>query len=188
MEIWNILNSKYRTVICAGSRNDSGMGMSFTWHGSGMERVWNGVWNEMDPSLQKKTACLFFWRPGLSEYWYGMVWYGMVWWIRTTELTVVEHQTLTRPSAKPNWKGIGGPTGHAASDMAQVFHWPPVRRQILGRYAEAKQIGPQPQNTWGNTNSGIPQITIQKQNQCPQHLQLLRYGSWVWIVGMDHIL
>ena len=80
MEIWNILNSKYRTVICAGSRNDSGMGMSFTWHGSGMERVWNGVWNEMDPSLQKKN-CLFVFLTAWLErvlVWYGVVWYGMV--------------------------------------------------------------------------------------------------------------
>ena len=46
-------NYVYRNMIRTGSRNDSGMGMSFTWHGSGMERVWNGVWNEMDPSLQK---------------------------------------------------------------------------------------------------------------------------------------
>ena len=38
----NVEHSKYRTMICTGSRNDSGMGMSFTWHGSGMERVWNG--------------------------------------------------------------------------------------------------------------------------------------------------
>ena len=38
----NMEQSRYRTVICTGSRNDSGMGMSFTWHGSGMERVWNG--------------------------------------------------------------------------------------------------------------------------------------------------
>ena len=38
----NMEHSKYRSMICTGSQNDSGMGMSFTWHGSGMERVWNG--------------------------------------------------------------------------------------------------------------------------------------------------
>ena len=105
----------------------------------------------------------------------------MVRWIRTTELTVVEHQTLTRPSAKPNWKGIGGPTGHAASDMAQVFHWPPVRRQILGRYAEAKQIGPQPQNTWGNTNLRILQIQFRNKTNTSPTLAVTQ----VWIMGMD---
>ena len=57
----NMEHPKYRTMICTGSRNDSGMGMGFTWHGPGMERVWNGVWNEMDPSLQKKKlpVCFF---------------------------------------------------------------------------------------------------------------------------------
>ena len=71
----NIEHSKYRTMICTGSRNDSGMGMSFTWHGSGMERVWNGVWNEMDPSLQKCAACLVFLTTRNERV---MVWYGTV--------------------------------------------------------------------------------------------------------------
>ena len=76
----NMEHSKYRTVICTGSRNDSGMWMSFTWHGSGMEGVRNGVWNEMDPSLQKKN-CLFVFLTAWLErvlIWYGVVSYGMV--------------------------------------------------------------------------------------------------------------
>ena len=48
----NMQHSIYRKMIRTGSRNDSGMGMSLTWHGSGMERVWNGVWNERETSLQ----------------------------------------------------------------------------------------------------------------------------------------
>ena len=67
----NMEHSKYRTVICTGSRNDSGMWMSFTWHGSGMEGVRNGVWNEMDPS----AACLVFLTARTERV---MVWYGTV--------------------------------------------------------------------------------------------------------------
>ena len=84
MEIWSILNSKYRTVICAGSRNDSGMGMSFTWHGSGMERVWNGygtVYGTKWTLACKKKNCLFVFLTAWLErvlVWYGVVWYGMV--------------------------------------------------------------------------------------------------------------
>ena len=74
--------------------------------------------------------------------------------------------------------------------MAQVFHWPPVRQQILGRYAEAKQIGPQPQNTWGNTNLRILQGQFRNKTNTPTLAvtQLWIMESWVWIVGMDHIL
>ena len=98
----------------------------------------------------------------------------MVWLSRTTELTVVEH-------ARGNTSAYG-PTGHAASDMAQVFHWPPVRRQILGRYAEAKQIGPQPQNTWGNTNLRILQVQFRNKTNTSPTLAVAQ----VWIMGMDH--
>ena len=38
----NMNDSIYRNMIRTGCRNDSDMWMSFTWHGSGMERVWNG--------------------------------------------------------------------------------------------------------------------------------------------------
>ena len=71
----NMKHSIYRNMICTGCRNDSDMGMSFTWHGSGMERVWNGVWNEMDPSLQKNAACLVFLTARNERV---MVWYGTV--------------------------------------------------------------------------------------------------------------
>ena len=66
--------------------------------------------------------------------------------------------------------------------MAQVFHWPPVRRHILGRYAEAKPIGPQPQNTWGNTSLGIPQIQFRNKTNTYPTLAIAE----VWIMGMDH--
>ena len=66
--------------------------------------------------------------------------------------------------------------------MVQVFHWPPVRRHILGRYAEAQQIAAQPQNTWGNTNLGIPQIQFRNKTNAFPTLAIAE----VWIMGMDH--
>ena len=75
--IWNILNI-YRTMICTGSRNDSGMGMSFTWHGSGMERLWNGYGTaygtKWAPAFKNKLPVCF--SDSLARASNGMVWYG----------------------------------------------------------------------------------------------------------------
>ena len=89
MEIWNILDSTYRTVICTGSRNDSGMGMSFTWHGSGMERVWNGYGTVYGTkwTLACKNKLPVCFSDSLARASNGMVWYGMVWYGETGRLS-----------------------------------------------------------------------------------------------------
>ena len=51
------------------------MVQAWNGYGTGMERVWNGVWNEMDPSLQKFAACLVFLTARNERV---MVWYGTV--------------------------------------------------------------------------------------------------------------
>ena len=75
----NMEQSKYRTMICTGSRNDSGMGMSFTWHGSGMERVWNRYGTAYGTTwtlaCKKKLPVCF--SDSLARASDGMVWYGM---------------------------------------------------------------------------------------------------------------
>ena len=52
--------------------------------------------------------------------------------------------------------------GHAARDMAQVFHWPPVR--FLGGMLKLNKLDPN-LKTHGVTKLRIPTDTIQKQNQ-----------------------
>ena len=65
--------------------------------------------------------------------------------------------------------------------MAQVSRWPLVRRQVFGKYAAAKQIGPQPQNAWGNTNVRILQIQFRNKTYTSPTLAITQ----VWIIGMD---
>ena len=52
----------------------------------------------------------------------------------------------------------------------------------VGRYAEAKQSGSQPQNTWGNTNLGILlQIQFRNKTNTSPTLAITQ----IWIMGMD---
>ena len=136
--------------------------MAWFRHGTGMERCMerNG--------LQLATiSCLFVFLTAWLER--IMVWYGMV------NQDDWAHGSGARPSAKPNWKGIRGPTGHAASDMAQVFHWPPVR--FLGGMLKLNKLDPN-LKTHGVTKLRNPTDTIQKQNQCVSNT--CNYS------GMDH--
>ena len=115
--------------------------------------------------------------------------------MKTTEPTLVEYARALNLTKRE----YEGPRVMLLATWRRSFTGQ-VRRQILGRYAEAKEIRLQPQNIWGNTNLKILQIQFRNKTNTSPTLAVTQvwimgmdrrygshplkgYGSWVWIIG-----